>query len=252
MSGALRLFGNAIVIADSIRREVLAEEQLACSVGIAPNKFLAKMASEVAKPRAGARRAHRRSRREGGRARWRARISRPDAGRPPLGRRPEDAGTARAPRCPHDRGRRGLAGHGAAQRTRRCGARGISTSWLTAATTAGSRSTSGPSRSGTRRLTRSITTPTPRSTPSSAAFDAGCVRVSCGRQRSRRTHGHAQGADERFHDGYSLGHGRAAGPIRPAARGAGEGTRPCGRSEPRGPLARGQRVQARPQPDRCS
>jgi DNA polymerase-4 len=53
VTGARRLFGGAVAIANRIRDDVLAEEQLACSVGIAPNKFLAKMASEEAKPRAG-------------------------------------------------------------------------------------------------------------------------------------------------------------------------------------------------------
>ncbi|TML16435.1 MAG: DNA polymerase IV [Actinobacteria bacterium] len=53
VTGARRLFGDAVAIADRIRHDVLVEEQLACSVGIAPNKFLAKMASEAAKPRAG-------------------------------------------------------------------------------------------------------------------------------------------------------------------------------------------------------
>ena len=53
VTGALRLFGDASTIAQNIRRDVLDEEQLTCSVGIAPNKFLAKMASEDAKPRAG-------------------------------------------------------------------------------------------------------------------------------------------------------------------------------------------------------
>jgi DNA polymerase-4 len=52
VTGALRLFGDAPSIAHAIRRDVLDEEQLTCSVGIAPNKFLAKMASEEAKPRA--------------------------------------------------------------------------------------------------------------------------------------------------------------------------------------------------------
>lgn len=53
VTGALRLFGDAPTIAQNIRRDVLHDEQLTCSVGIAPNKFLAKMASETAKPRAG-------------------------------------------------------------------------------------------------------------------------------------------------------------------------------------------------------
>lgn len=53
VTGSKRLFGGEVAVAEAIRRDVLAEEQLTCSVGIAPNKFLAKMASEVAKPKAG-------------------------------------------------------------------------------------------------------------------------------------------------------------------------------------------------------
>lgn len=52
VSGATRLFGEGVTIASRIREDVRTELDLTCSVGVAPNKFLAKLASVEAKPRA--------------------------------------------------------------------------------------------------------------------------------------------------------------------------------------------------------
>jgi DNA polymerase IV len=43
-------FGSPIQIAESIQQRILNELDLPCSIGIAPNKFLAKMASDMKKP----------------------------------------------------------------------------------------------------------------------------------------------------------------------------------------------------------
>lgn len=52
VSGATRLFGEGVEIAERIRSDISGELDLTCSVGVAPNKFLAKLASVEAKPRA--------------------------------------------------------------------------------------------------------------------------------------------------------------------------------------------------------
>lgn len=50
VAGSRKLFGEAEVIGRRIKDEILDELQLVASVGVAPNKFLAKLASDLEKP----------------------------------------------------------------------------------------------------------------------------------------------------------------------------------------------------------
>ena len=50
VSGAERLFGDSVSIARRIRADIAGELRLTASVGVAPNKFLAKVASDLDKP----------------------------------------------------------------------------------------------------------------------------------------------------------------------------------------------------------
>lgn len=50
VTGAKRLFGDGQTIAEKIRRDIYAETGLTASVGVAPNMFLAKIASDMNKP----------------------------------------------------------------------------------------------------------------------------------------------------------------------------------------------------------
>ncbi|MEP1126236.1 MAG: DNA polymerase IV [Ilumatobacter sp.] len=52
VTGSLKLFGDGVTIGHRIRDDIRDELQLGCSVGVATNKFLAKLASVEAKPQA--------------------------------------------------------------------------------------------------------------------------------------------------------------------------------------------------------
>lgn len=58
VTGALRRLGDGRAIADGIRRRVASDLGLACSVGVAPSKLVAKLASKAAKPVADSRGVH--------------------------------------------------------------------------------------------------------------------------------------------------------------------------------------------------
>jgi DNA polymerase IV len=50
VSGAIRLLGSPTAIGQRVRADVARQQQITCSVGVAPNKFLAKLASVHCKP----------------------------------------------------------------------------------------------------------------------------------------------------------------------------------------------------------
>ena len=50
VTGSLTIFGDAIAIARRIKADIRAQTGLTASVGVAPNKFLAKLASDLKKP----------------------------------------------------------------------------------------------------------------------------------------------------------------------------------------------------------
>jgi len=50
VSGSQRLFGTAVTIAKKIKNQIHQETGLTASIGIAPNKFIAKIASDLEKP----------------------------------------------------------------------------------------------------------------------------------------------------------------------------------------------------------
>jgi nucleotidyltransferase/DNA polymerase involved in DNA repair len=50
VTGSVQLFGDGVTIARRIKQEVLEQERLTVSIGVANNKFLAKLASDLEKP----------------------------------------------------------------------------------------------------------------------------------------------------------------------------------------------------------
>ena len=54
VTGSLRLFGPSAAVAGALRRDIRVELSLTCSIGVAPSKLLAKLASEAAKPKVSA------------------------------------------------------------------------------------------------------------------------------------------------------------------------------------------------------
>lgn len=50
VTGSVRIFGDGPRIAERIKTEVLKRTKLTCSIGVAPNKYLAKIASDLEKP----------------------------------------------------------------------------------------------------------------------------------------------------------------------------------------------------------
>lgn len=50
MTASVNLFGPAERIGRSIKEQIASQTQLTASVGVAPNKFLAKLASDLKKP----------------------------------------------------------------------------------------------------------------------------------------------------------------------------------------------------------
>ena len=50
VTGSTKIFGDALTIAKRIKAEIHAQTGLTASVGVAPNKFLAKLASDLKKP----------------------------------------------------------------------------------------------------------------------------------------------------------------------------------------------------------
>ena len=108
VSGATRLFGEPAEIGARVRAAILERTQLTASVGVAPNKFLAKLASDA-----------RQARRAAARAGWGgARVPPPAAGERAVGGGGADPRGPAAPRDPHRRGARGDLGRRARARAR--------------------------------------------------------------------------------------------------------------------------------------